>query len=71
MKTKINNADFEKAVDEEMKLSPFPEDEKFRLAIETIAREILIAAEWTNASPPAIAQAALGVVYRATWESVF
>ena len=70
MKIKINNADFAKAVDEALKESKFGNDENFRFAVETIAREILIASEWTNASPPAITHTALGVIGRVVWNSI-
>lgn len=67
MKIKINNADFEKVVDEAMKETSFGKDEKFRLAVETTAKNILIASEWTDASPPAIAQSAITVICRVVW----
>ena len=67
MKKQISDAVFEKAVDEEMEKSPFGTDEKFRFAVETIAKNLLIASEWTEASPPAIAHTAIGVLCRVVW----
>ena len=69
MEIKINNADFAKAVDEQLKKTKLGDDENFRFAVETIAREMLIASEWAKASPPAIAHAALGVICRVVWSS--
>lgn len=69
MKMTISDVDFAKALSEKLKESEFGGDDKFRLAVEVIAKEILLAAEFSGASPPAITNTALGVVTRAAWYS--
>ena len=69
MVVKVSNEDFAKAVDEEFKQRKLGDDENLRFAVETIARDVLVASEWTKASPPAIIHVALSVINRAVWHS--
>lgn len=65
----IDNAAFIKAVDEAIRGSTFEKNPKFRFAVESVARELLVMAQWSEISPPAISPVALSAVFRYAWDT--